>query len=405
MNKQYDVIVWGATGFTGKWVVKYLFDHYSQQELRWAIGGRNQDKLNDLRAFVGDSSATMDTVLANSDELASLCDMVSTTKVVISTVGPYGVYGSNLIQACAESGTHYVDLSGEVPWMRDMIDQHQSAAQKSGAKIVHSCGFDSIPSDMGTYFIQQQAYDKFGEYLTQVRYSLTKVKGGISGGTIASMINIVKLAASEKRIRKILLNPYSLNPDPSFKGPDKIDQSSVKYSEELDKWTAPFLMAGVNTRIVRRSNALMDFQYGKDFSYSETMPTAKGAAGYANAKAISTAIKAIMVMGITAPGRKVLGWVLPDQGKGPTVDPDNPGFYIIQFNGETASGDSMVAKVVGDADPGYGSTAKMLGESAACLALDKLKTKGGFWTPSSAMGESLLKRLSDNAGLSFTIEG
>lgn len=404
-KRQYDVLVWGATGFTGKWVAKHLFDHYPGDTLSWAIAGRNPQKLAELRSFIGDLDENIDTQIADSNDFASLQKMVSTTKVVISTVGPYAYYGSNLVKACSEAGTHYVDLTGEVPWMREMIDAHHATAVKSGAKIVHSCGFDSIPSDMGTYFIQQQSYNKFGEYLTQVRYSLTKAKGGISGGTIASMINIIKLAASDKSLRKVLLNPYALNPDPTFKGPDKADQSSVKFSAELDKWTAPFLMASINTRIVRRSNALMDFRYGQAFSYSETMPTAKGVSGYASAKAVSSAIKATVVMGVTAPGRKVLGWLLPDQGQGPKVDPGNPGFYDIQFNGETASGEKLIARLTGDADPGYGSTSKMLAESAVCLALDKLDTAGGFWTPSSAMGDALLARLTESAGLSFSLEG
>jgi short subunit dehydrogenase-like uncharacterized protein len=194
-----------------------------------------------------------------------------------------------------------------------------------------------------------------------------------------------------------------LNPDPTFRGADSRDQRGVEYSKELGVWTAPFMMAGINTRVVRRSNALMNFQYGEDFSYTETMATAKGASGYMSAKAISTGIKAIAFTSITAAGRTVLGWLLPSQGEGPTVDPDNPGFFHIQFNGETADGQSLVTKVTGDADPGYGSTAKMLAESGVCLALDSLASEGGFWTPASAMGDALLKRLADNAGLTFEV--
>jgi len=407
-SRKYDVVVWGATGFTGKWVAKHLFDHYPQNKLKWAIAGRNVDKLGEINSFLNagvarESAESVDQLLADSENEVSLQELVAQTKVIITTVGPYAYYGSKLVEACAKAGTHYVDLAGEVPWMRDMIDQHQASAESSGAKIVNSCGFDSIPSDMGTYFIQQQAFEKFGEYLQNVRFSLNKVKGGISGGTIASMVNIVKLAARDKRVRKLLFNSYSLNPDPGFKGPDKADQSSVKFSKELNKWTAPFLMASINTRIVRRSNALLDFRYGESFSYTETMSTAKGVVGYTTAKTISSTIKAIFVMGVSAPGRKLLGMLLPEQGKGPKIDPDNPGFYDIQFNGETINGDSLVARVQGDADPGYGSTAKMLAESAVCLALDKLDTGGGFWTPSVAMGDNLLRRLEKNTGLTFDI--
>lgn len=402
-NKQYDVVVWGATGFTGKWVAKHLFDHYSNSDLKWAIAGRNADKLNDVRDFIGDSSSSIDGLIADSDNEPLLLELVQSTKVIISTVGPYAYYGSLLVKLCAESGTHYVDLCGEVPWMREMIDAHQEAAKKSGAKIVHSCGFDSVPSDMGVFFTQQQAAKAFSTPLDSVRYQLIKAKGGVSGGTIASMMNIVKLAVKDKSVRKLLANPYALNPDPSFKGPDKGDQMSAKFSEVIDKWTAPFVMAGINTRIVRRSNALLDFSYGKNFRYSEVMVTGKGISGYASAKAISGGVKAMMVTSVTGVGRKFLGLFLPAQGDGPKVDPLNPGFYHIQFNGQSENGDQLVTKLLGDGDPGYGSTSKMLAESAVCLALDPLTTGGGFWTPASALGEAYLKRLQDKGGLSFAV--
>ena len=403
-SKKFDVVVLGATGFTGKWVAKHLFEKYSSEELTWAIAGRSQEKLKEVRAFIGDSDETIEALVADSSDEASLKAMVSQTTVVITTVGPYAHYGSLLVELCAGLGTHYVDLTGEVPWMRSMIDTHHITAEKSGAKIVHSCGFDSIPSDMGTYFLQQQAKQKFGVPLKNIRFSLTKAKGGISGGTFASMISVVKEAVRDKQVRKILFNPYSLNPSPNFKGPDKPDQKGVEYSTELGKWTAPFLMAGINTRIVRRSNALMDFAYGEDFSYTETMPTGPGASGYLMAKAISSTVKSIAFMSITALGRSVLGVILPSQGDGPKVDPENPGFYLLQFNGETAVGESMVATVHGDADPGYGSTSKMLAEAGVSLAKDKGSVSGGFWTPSSAMGDALLTRLENNAGLSFVLK-
>lgn len=402
-NKQYDVVVWGATGFTGKWVAKHLFDQYPKGKLKWAIAGRNADKLAEVRTFIGDAQASVPELLADSNDETSLKALVNSTKVIITTVGPYAYYGSTLVKACAEAGTHYVDLTGEVPWMRAMIDQHQETARKSGARIVHCCGFDSIPSDMGNYYTQQQAKQRLGAYLKNVRYAVLKAKGGISGGTFASMINIIKEAVKDKNVRRILANPYSLNPDPTFQGPDKRDQVGVEHSKELGMWTAPFMMAGINTRVVRRSNALMDFVWGENFSYTETMATAPGAAGYIAAKTISTGVKAIAFTSITAAGRTVLGWLLPSQGEGPRVDPENPGFYHIQFNGETAGGKSLATRVTGDADPGYGSTSKMLAESGVCLALDKLDTGGGFWTPASAMGDALLSRLQDKAGLTFEV--
>jgi len=403
-ERKYDLLVWGATGFTGKWVAKHLFDHYSDGSLKWGIAGRNPDKLNDVREFIGDHSSSTQGELADSDNSDSLDKLVANTNVIISTVGPYAYYGSKLVEACAKAGTHYVDLTGEVPWMREMIDAHHDTAVESGAKIVHSCGFDSIPSDMGTYYFQQQAKQRLGTYLKNVRFALIKAKGGISGGTIASIINIVKLAVKDKNIRRILLNPYALNPDPSIRGVDKQDQQGVVFNKELNMWTAPFLMAGINTRIVRRSNALMGFTYGEEFSYTETMATAKGIAGYTTAKAISSAVKGIVLTSLTGVGRSFLGFVLPSQGQGPKVDEQDPGFYHIQFNGDTSDGQSLVATIMGDSDPGYGSTSKMLAESGVCLALDALKVGGGFWTPASAMGDALLERLQNNAGISFSIK-
>jgi len=402
VDKKYDLIVWGASGFTGKWVAKHLYDHYANTDLKWAIAGRNQAKLDQVRDFIGDQSGRVDSLIADSNDEASLIEVATSTTAIISTVGPYAHYGSTLVKVCAEQGTHYVDLTGEVPWMREMIDQYHESAVKSGAKIVHSCGFDSIPSDMGVYFVQQAAKEKYGQPLQRISYYLMKAKGGISGGTIASMMNIIELAVKDKNIRNVLANPYALNPDSGFKGPDKGDQMSAKYSKELDKWTAPFVMAGVNTRIVRRSNALMGFAYGEDFRYRELMVTSKGVKGYTSAKTISASIKTMMLLGLSGVGRKLLGLFLPAQGEGPEVDPENPGFYHIQFNGETANGEKVVTTLHGDGDPGYGSTSKMLAESGLCLALDELSTGGGFWTPASAMGDALLARLQSNAGLTFT---
>lgn len=404
MINKYDVVVWGATGFTGKWVAKYLADHYSQPQLVWAIAGRNTDKLKGTLEFLQLSKDKLPAqIVADSCDESSLSAMVRSTKVVISTVGPYALYGSLLVKLCAELGTDYVDLTGEVPWMREMIDTYSEAAKNSGARIVHSCGFDSIPSDMGVYYAQQQARKQLGEHLQSINYNLLETKGGASGGTIASMMNIVKLAVKDKNIRSLLANPYSLNPDFSFKGPDSVDQSNVSFSEDLKKWTAPFVMAGINTRIVRRSNALMNFDYGEGFKYSETMVIGAGAKGYLSAKSVSGAIKSMMFASAFSPGRKLLGFFLPEQGKGPLVDPANPGFYNIQFIGKTAAGKTFSTHLHGDGDPGYGSTSKMLAEAAVCLAQDKLNTKGGFWTPVSAMSDALLARLQTNAGLTFKV--
>ena len=404
-TREFDVVVWGATGFTGKWVARYLFQHYPQSSLRWAIAGRNADKLQSVRQFIGDEAGAVRQVLADSNDQASLKKLVACTRVIISTVGPYAYYGSGLVKACAEAGTHYVDLTGEVPWMRDMIDSHAGAAETSGARIVHSCGFDSIPSDMGTYYIQNQAKKRFKCYLKSVRFALIKAKGGVSGGTVHSMLNVMEEAVKNKKIRRLMSNPYSLNPDPGFVGADKGEQLVARYSSELGSWTAPFVMSAINTRVVRRSNALLDYRYGVDFSYTETMATSGGLTGLALASSIAAGVVAFGAISTLKAGRRLIGLVLPAQGEGSKVDPDKPGFYVIDFHGETDNGRKLHARVSGDADPGYGSTSKMLAESAVCLALDgaKLQVGGGFWTPSSAMGNLLLSRLQKNAGLKFEL--
>lgn len=402
-DKNYDVIVWGATGFTGKWVVKHLFDNYPQDKLKWAIAGRNEQKMDEVRAFIGDTNSLVDGLLADSNDLESLRNLVGQTKVIISTVGPYIVYGSKLVQACVESGTHYVDLTGEPPWIREMIDTHLEAAQASGAKIVHCCGFDSIPSDLGNFYIQSQAKQRFGKYLKSVKAVVTKMKGGASGGTIHSMFNVMEAAVKDKNIRRLLVNPYTLNPDPSFKGPDKRDQAAAVYDKTLKTWTAPFVMAAINTRVVRRSNAVAGFPYGEDNSYTECMATSDGLAGRVKAMGVVSAFMLFAGVAITRPGRALLAKLLPSQGEGPNVDPENPGFYQIEFHGKTDDGQTISTQVNGDADPGYGSTSKMLAESAVCLALDELPAAGGFWTPASAMGDSLLSRLQANAGVTFKV--
>ena len=405
-TRQYQVVVWGATGFTGKWVANYLHDNYDQADLRWAIAGRNSKKLIEVSQFISDDNDQVDHLISDSADEASLRNLVRNTKVIISTVGPYAFYGSLLVKLCAEEGTHYVDLTGEVPWMAEMIATHQDTAVTSGAKIVHSCGFDSIPSDIGNFFAQQQAISKFGKPLSKVQLAVLKMKGGMSGGTLHSMMNVIKQATKDKAIRRLMFNPYSLNPDRSYQGPDGRDQAKVAFDERLDSWTAPFIMAAINTRVVRRSNALLNFKFGHDFSYTETMVTAKGVPGYLAAKSISATVTMVALLSITGAGRKILGFVLP-QGKGPKVDPDNPGFYVLQFDGETNSGEKLTTKVVGDADPGYGSTSKMLSEAAVCLALDddNIVSEGGFWTPASAMGNALMQRLQAKAGLSFEAIG
>jgi len=405
-DNQFDVIIWGASGFTGKWVAKHFFDHYQNTDLRWAIAGRNEEKLKTVLSFIGDESEVVPYFIADSKDEDSLYSLVDKTTVILTTVGPYAYYGNELVRICAETGTHYCDLTGEVPWMRRMIDQHHETAQKSGAKIVFSCGFDSIPSDMGVYFLQKQAIAAFGEPVSDITLYVIKMKGGASGGTVYSLLNVIEEAKQNKEVVKLLNNPYSLNPDPNFKGPDKQDQTAALFDTHLQKWTAPFVMSGINTRIVRRSNALMDFKYGQEFKYKETQVTGRGIKAKLSARTMAMGVKALWFMASKDSSLAFLKkYILPKQGQGPKVDPDDPGFYVLRLVGTALDGSVLTAIVKGDSDPGYGSTSKILSEAAICLAdyEHTLEAGGGCWTPASVMGDPLLKRLQNNAGLTFDV--
>jgi len=401
-----DLIVWGATGFTGRLVVEYLLKRYGvDQSLYWAIAGRSQTKLDALKAELGESASGLTVLTADSHNRESLQALVRQARVIITTVGPYAKYGSELVAACVESGTHYCDLAGEPQWMRKMIDQYEAAARISGARIVHACGFDSIPSDIGVYYLQQEAQRSFGEPCSQVKMRVRAMKGSASGGTIASMMNAIEEARADREVARVLVNPYSLCPPDARKGPDKRDQSGPVMDEDLGVWTAPFVMAGINTKIVRRSNALMNAAYGPEFSYQEAMSTGAGIGGYLKAMQITVGLGGIMLagsVGVLRTGMQKL--FLPKPGEGPGREEREKGFYNIIMLGKASLGKSITVKVRGDRDPGYGSTSKILGEVGVCLALDELPAKGGFWTPASAMGDALLKRLPASAGLTFSVE-
>ncbi|MBT8072607.1 MAG: saccharopine dehydrogenase [Xanthomonadales bacterium] len=402
----FDVIVWGATGFTGRLVAEYLLERYGVgRTLRWAIAGRSQAKLNSLLAEWGQAATDLSILVADAHDPDSLQALVGRTRVMITTVGPYAKYGSELVAACAASGTHYCDLAGEPQWMRKMIDLHGDEAKASGARIVHACGFDSVPFDMAVYCLQQESQRKYGEPCSQVKMRVRAMKGGASGGTVASMMNAIEEARADRDIARILVDPYSLCPPDARQGPDKRDQSGPLMDEDLNVWTAPFIMAGVNTKIVRRSNALMNEAYGPDFSYQEAMATGAGVKGYLKAMQITVALGGLMLagsIGVLRAGMQKL--FLPKPGEGPGPEAREKGFYNFVTMGKTGSGQAIRVKVRGDRDPGYGSTAKILGECGVCLATDELPVAGGFWTPASAMGDALLQRLPASAGLTFSVE-
>ncbi len=402
-ERSFHLVLYGATGFTGRLVAEYLLKHYGVgRDLRWAMAGRNLEKLNRIGRELGHDDIPL--ITADSNDPAALDQMTSQTKVICTTVGPYARYGSELVASCMRNNTHYCDLAGEVPWIRKMIDKYHEAAQKSQIRIVHCCGFDSIPSEMGVFFLQQQAKEQHGHFCSHIKTGVKAAKGGMSGGTIASLTHVLEEAENEKELYKLLFDPYGLNPDHLRSGPDHRDLSSVAYDPHFSSWVCPFVMASINTRIVRRGHALLARPYGEHFRYDEFILTGKGVSGCL--KAYATAIPTGLMMR-AKPGtltKKLMDWVSPKPGEGPSRDKRERGFWVFDFLGLLPDGGKMLARVKGDMDPGYGSTSKMLGEAAVCLAMDDLSDQYGVITPVVAMGQNLLTRLQENAGLTFRVK-
>ncbi|CAN7631252.1 saccharopine dehydrogenase family protein [Acidovorax sp. LjRoot117] len=393
--KPFDIVVHGATGFTGRLVVEYLLQRYpAGSGLRWAMGGRSADKLAAVRDEVG-APADTPLIVTDSTDPASLQALMAQTRLVLTTVGPYQLYGNELVAACAAAGVDYVDLCGEPAWMRQMIDAHEAAAQASGARIVFSCGFDSIPFDLGVFLLQKEFGQRFGHPAPRVRGRVRKMKGTFSGGTAASLKATMAAAAGNPAVLDLLKNPFSLTP--GFEGPRQPTGHKPMVDEALagpggeGVWVAPFVMAAINTRNVHRSNFLLQHAYGADFVYDEMLITGTGEKGEAIANAVA--------------GDKSLGSDKgPKPGEGPSREERDAGFYDVLFLGTDAAGHTLRVGVKGDRDPGYGSTSKMIAEAAVCLLQDATGTPGGIWTTAPAMGDALMKRLQANAGLSFAVE-
>ncbi|MEJ2084745.1 MAG: saccharopine dehydrogenase NADP-binding domain-containing protein [Acidobacteriota bacterium] len=407
-DRDLDLIVWGATGFVGRLVCEYLLKRYGVgDDLAWALGGRSRTRLESLRDELGSGATKLPIIQGDALEETSMLDLAGRAQTICSTVGPYAEYGSNLVSACARLGTDYCDLTGEVHWIRRMIDSHQDAAASSGARIVHCCGFDSIPSDLGVLFLQQQMRARHGVPCSHIRTRVGRIRGGLSGGTVASLLNVLDEARSDPEMRHILANPYALNPQGQQQGPDGPDQTGARWDEVFQEWTGPFVMSGINTRVARRSNALLGHTYGRDFRYDEAVLIGPGLEGKLKAMAFSAALGTALAAASMRPLRTVLAMALPAPGEGPSREKQETGFFELRLHGThpTDSTLNLRCRVTGDRDPGYGSTAKMLGESAVCLARDAIPGAGGFWTPASILGDRLLERLPRNAGVRFEIEG
>ena len=399
---QHDVVVYGATSFVGQILCRYLVRrHGTDGDLRWAIAGRSASKLDEVARSTG---ADVPRLVADASDRAALDDLAASTQVVASTVGPYALYGSELVAAVVEAGGDYCDLTGEVQWMRRMIDAHQARAETTGARIVHTCGFDSIPSDLGTWFTQQRAIEEFGEPCVEIRMSVKGAKGGVSGGTAASGMAMFEEMAENPELRKLVADPYVLAPVDLRHGPKQPGMGRPTRDDRFESWVAPFVMAPTNSAVVLRSHALLGQPWGRDFTYGETMMTGDGLVGGVAAWGMTAGLAAFTGAASFGLTRKLLGKVIPKPGEGPSEAKQQAGYFDLRFVGRTADGREIRTKVTGDADPGYGSTAKMLGESAvAFLDLDPATVGGGFWTPASAFGDALIERLEAHAGVRFDV--
>ena len=384
--REFDVIVFGASGFTGRLVAEYLAQHVEPgQAITWAMAGRNQAKLEQVRAEMGiDDNVPI--IVADTGDAASLEALAKRASCILTTVGPYQLYGTTLVAACAKMGTAYVDLSGEPIWMHDMINAYGAQAKQSGARIVFSCGFDSIPFDLGVYALQKEAQGEFGHPLSRVKCRVRSMNGEFSGGTAASLGATMAALSEKPSLFNVLVNPFCLTQ--SQTGPDQPAGDKVSYDEARDEWLAPFIMAPINTKNIHRSNDLLGHAYGADFVYDEMMVGGNGDAGKAVAE-------------FMASHNPLEGDNVPQPGEGPSKESREAGNYDILFLGEDAHGHTLSYVVTGDLDPGYGSTSKMIAQSAICLVRDCADLPGGIYTPAPAMGQKLIDRLTKYAGLTF----
>ncbi len=386
---EFDIIIYGATGFTGRLVAEHLSNHYGSRDdgPSWAMAGRSLEKLEAVRDEIG-APASTPLVVADADDMASLEAMCARTKVVVTTVGPYQLYGDNLVEACVKTGTDYTDLCGEPTWMREKIDQFGDAAKASGARICFSSGFDSIPFDLGVLMAQKEAMKRFGKPAPRIRGRVRAMAGGASGGTVASMTETMKAVAKNPSLINVLRSSFGLTP--GFEGPSQPSGMVPTYEKDLDKWAAPFVMAAINTKNVHRTNFLLGHPYGEDFVYDEMVLTSPGDAGKKMANAAAEMMK------------NPFGAKPPKPGEGPSKEERENGFYDVLFVADMPDGESLHYGVKGKYDPGYGSTSRMIAETA--IGLLTCKAEGGIGTPGSFMGEDLVKRLEEHADLTFALE-
>lgn len=386
-DRPYDIVVYGATGYTGRLVAEYLAHHYQGKGPKWAMAGRSAAKLAEVRDLIG-APADTPFIVADSDDAASMKTLAESTRVVVTTVGPYQLYGEPLLKACVEAGTDYADLCGEPAWMRQMVDQYHEAAKASGARISFSSGFDSIPFDLGVFMLQKEAKARHGSPAPRVKGRVRAMQGTFSGGTAASLTETMKAVAKNPKLIAILQSPFGLTP--GFEGPSQPLGLVPEYEESEGKWAAPFIMATINTKNVHRTNFLLGHPYGADFKYDEMVLTSAGEIGEKLAHGMAEMLK------------NPFGAKPPKPGEGPTKEERENGFYDVLFIGEWPDGKTIRYGVKGRFDPGYGSTSRMIAETG--IALLDCKAEGGVSLPGALLGEALVKRLQDHAEITFGLE-
>ena len=406
-KRPHDIVIWGATSFVGSILCRHLVHELKDSGLNWAMAARSEIRILDhLKHELGRESWGIPHYVAYLNQPNTLLHLCNKARLIISTVGPYALYGEPLVRACAMTGTDYCDLAGEPQWIRRMIDRYQLQASESGARIVHSCGFDSIPSDLGVWAMQKAARERHGQPCNRIRMRVKTLKGGASGGTIASMANLYKEAAKDKELRSKLADPYYLCPI-SNANTTRQHNVQVEYEEDFKSWAAPFIMAAINTKVVLRSHALTYPLPDQQFQYDEAMLTGDGEEGEKRAKKTARNMKWMSIALAIAPIRWLaLKFFLPKPGEGPSPEEQKQGSFDLRFIGTTRDGHTLKATVTGDRDPGYGSTAKMLIQAGLCLNKDisREELPGGFWTPAVAFDGRLVERLDKYAGVKIEVE-
>lgn len=406
MAKPFDIVIYGATSFVGKQVIRHFLDHYGvHQGVRWAIAGRNLKALEQVKIDLGPSAQSLPVLIADAFDLTALKTLCEQTKVVLTMAGPYVLYGENLVRACVDTGTDYADLTGEVPWVSDMIKRYEATAKQTGARIVNCCGFDSIPSDLGVHFLQKEALSRFAEPCKQVKLTVVKAMGNAPGGTYATMMDAVERATKSAEYRQQLFNPYLLCPvgQTQYSQPKALTPS---YDNHIKQWTAFWVMAMINTKVVHRSNALSNNGYGADFEYQEKLATGKGIVGRIGAYGVSTVFTGFFTAAVLPPSRYLLSnYVIPKPSEGSNLKKLAKYGYEISVFGITATGKTLEVRVTGKGDPAVFSTSRMIAESGMTLAfdLDQDNKSGGFWTPATLLGDKLLTRLRQHAQMSFEV--